>query len=89
MKDKYLGKDGITEKYDLKCNLIKCFRNIGILGGGAYAIYGVHNNNLKEMVLGGVFGLGSYVLLNYTNMRNEKKKEKALKNIETALEERK
>jgi hypothetical protein len=85
MNDKYLSKDGIEEKYYHRNELIKCLRNIGTIAGLGYAVLKV-GTNLREMIAGGVLGVGSYLTGRYLHKRNEAKKEKALKNLEMVFE---
>lgn len=85
MKDKYLGKDGITEKYDFRGKIINYFKTIGTVGGGVYVILSLGPNNLGEILVGGGVGTSSYFLGNYLNKVNEKKKQKALKNLEEVI----
>lgn len=82
MRDKYLGKDGIEEKYNSRKDLIETFQFIGILGGSAMAITSVGSDVLGGAIAGGGIGTTSYFIGNYINKLNEKMKEKALKNIE-------
>lgn len=101
MKDKYLGEDGIKEKYNFREQCINGAQKIGMFGGlgfsAAKVCYDFWTGNKLNMtdfkyVIGG-FGIGviSYLLGDYLDKRNGKKKEKALKNVEARLlvEERK
>lgn len=99
MRDKYLGKDGIMEKYNFRGRYITWAQNIGMASGYIYSICNIFpgfssgqnlNGEGVEKVLGGfLVGTLSYFLGNYMHKVNEKKKEKALKNLEGALEVRK
>lgn len=86
MRDKNLGKDGITEKYNFRCDTIKCIRNIGAIGGGIYSIWGIGHQNLGEIFFGVGLGASSYLIGNYFYIRDKIRKEKALKNLEGTLE---
>jgi hypothetical protein len=92
MKDKYLNKEGITEKYDFKSKNINIIQNIGIIGGFGYALahigYDVLRNmelsmnSVKDLGFGVGVAIASWISGDYLSKRNEKKKEKALRNLE-------
>jgi hypothetical protein len=83
MRDKYLGKDGITEKYDFMGNIINCGKKGGIILGGLYSITRIVSEDVKGIFFGAGFAAISYFGGNYISKMNEKKKEKALKNLES------
>jgi hypothetical protein len=92
MKDKYLNKEGITEKYDFKSKKINCVEWIGILGGLGYAVahmgydfstkMNLDIKGVKDLGIGVGVALVSWIGGDYISKRNEKKKEKALRNLE-------
>ena len=85
MRDKYLGKDGLTEKYNFIGSLISCGKNLGMLGGGVCIVGGARYENITSLGIGaGVIAL-SYFGGNYISKKNKEKKEKALNNIEARL----
>jgi len=82
MRDKYLGKEGITEKYNFRGNLVNCAKNGGMILGGLYSLTRIVGEDIRGIFLGiGLAGV-SYVGGSYIFKRNEGKKEKALKNLE-------
>jgi Na+/proline symporter len=99
MKDKNLGKDGITEKYDFRGKYIEGGQILGMVVGYVYSLYNMVPSFLSEQNLNGrdagkviwgfLFGTASYFLGSYIHKRSEKKKEKALKNLELRLESEK
>lgn len=86
MKDKYLSKDAIAEKYDFRCDVIKFAEKLGLIGGGLYSISGVAFEDIRMIGIGAGIGVVSVLSGNYLNNMNEKKKEKALRNLEMAFE---
>jgi hypothetical protein len=86
MKDKCLSKEGITEKYDCRGNIIDYLKITGTVGGGVYALLNIGKvNSLREVLIGGGFGIFSYFLGNYIYKRNENKKKESINNIEARL----
>ena len=85
MKDKYLCKDGITEKYDIRGQCIEGVQLLGMgLGYGsslihmAFDLTGGKNldfTDFKEAIGGFVIGTGSFVLGRYLHKRNDEKKD--------------
>jgi hypothetical protein len=98
MKDKYLGKDGITEKYDFRCKYIRGSQILGVGLGGIYSLFPIAHNfmssendsikDIRNMGVGVLIGVCSYLIGDYIHKRNESKREKALKNLELRMEGR-
>ena len=86
MNNKYLSKEGITEKYDDRNSIIKCIMDVGIIGGGLLSVIGACSEDIRELGIGAGIGTVSYFLGNYIYKRNENKRQKALKDIEIAFE---
>jgi hypothetical protein len=86
MKDKYLCKDGITEKYENRFFLINSLKYAGTLGGGTFALINIgRNNSAEEVLISGGVSVLSYLFGNYLYKKSEIKKEKALKNVEARI----
>ena len=95
MKDKYLCKDGITEKYNFREQIIDYGQRCIMLGGfGLSALSIMYDfwagdkldmSDFKQVVGGFGVGVVSLVLGNYLHRKNEEKKEKALKSVEARL----
>ncbi len=96
MKDKYLGRDGITKRHNFRGQCIEGAQILGMAVGFGYSLvhmapdFFVEQNlnvgDFKKVIGGFAIGISSYMTGNYLHKRNERKREKALKNIELALE---
>jgi hypothetical protein len=96
MKDKYLGKEGIEEKYDSRLRNIKIGQIAGIALGSFYSLFHIAHNfmstgienikDIRDMSAGVIIGISSYLIGDYLKKRDENKREKALNNLEKELE---
>ena len=92
MKNKYLNKDGINEKYDHKGNIISISETLGIVAGLGYSVASVgydamtnidlSMNCVKDVSMGVGVALISWFGGEYLSKRNKKNNEKALRNLE-------
>ena len=92
MKDKFLSKDGIADKYNFRGQCIEGIQNLGMGVGYIYSLCNMVPSFLSEQnlndeyagkVIGGFLaGTVSYFLGNYLHKINDNKKTKALGNIE-------
>lgn len=86
MKDKYLGREGIEEKYDSRKKVINYFRDIATIGGGTFCLLStIEPNNIKEVLMYGGIGVLSYLSGTGISRLNSKFKEKAIKNLENNI----
>jgi len=82
MRDKYLGRDGIEEKYNFRGDIINYFKNIGTIGGGVFVLLSL-GKDVGEVLTGGGVTTFSYFVGDSLHKLNNKIKEKALKNLES------
>ena len=82
MNEKYVS----PEEYDLRSNIIKCSRNLGIFIGGVSAVGGAYYENLASLGVGAGIAVLSFFGGNYINKINGEKKEKSIKNLESSFE---
>lgn len=89
MKDKYLNEEGIRKKYDFRERMLGGARTIGAFFGFGYALLGIGSQSAEEVATGAGLGTISLLAGNYLKRRNTKKKQKALKNLENKVTEKK
>jgi hypothetical protein len=82
MRDKYLGREGIIEKYDSRNFIINSVKYGGAVGGLGFVVMGLGSDDIRMMVLEGGAGSFLYFVGDRLYKLNEKMKEKALKNLE-------
>ena len=82
MKDKYLERDGIIEKYESRNFYANFIKYSGVVGGLSFIVIGIGSEDIKLMVMEGGAGSILYLLGDRLYRINEKRKEKALKNLE-------
>jgi|WetSurMetagenome_2_1015567.scaffolds.fasta_scaffold1696006_2 hypothetical protein len=81
MRDKYLTKDEIIDKYNSRGGVIDYFKTTGTVGGGLFVLLSL-GQNVEGVFVGGGVGTLSYFFWDYVDKLNEKGKQKALKNLE-------
>jgi hypothetical protein len=92
MNDKYLGKEGIEEKYNFRGDCICGMQTLGMAIGYGYTLFNIfkdvitqndmHNNDLIKVMGGFAIGTASYFIGYKLHKRNENKKDKIIRDIE-------